>query len=83
MNQDLRAEEQSEVDAEAAERRAFLKKVGKASAAAPAVALLMAAHMKPANAQAAYGGGSGQVFCTDGRPVPPGMDPGEFCGGSS
>jgi len=47
-------------DAEAMERREFLKKVGKAGATAPAVALLMAASFKSGDAIAQqYGGGSG------------------------
>lgn len=46
-------------DAEAAARRDFIKKVGKAGAAAPAVALLMAANFKSAQAQITYGGGCG------------------------
>ena len=42
-------------------RREFIKKLGKASAAAPAVALLMAANFKDAQAADPYGtaGGSG------------------------
>jgi hypothetical protein len=46
-------------DAERVERREFLKKVGKVAATAPAVALLLSAHAKPASAQAGapYGGG--------------------------
>ena len=35
-------------------RREFLKKIGKAAASAPAVALLLAASSKPASAQAIY-----------------------------
>ena len=58
MDDKQHIEEQAGLDPEADARRAFLKKMGKASAAAPAVALLMAANMKPANAQT-YGGGSG------------------------
>lgn len=46
-----------ELDTEAQARRVFLRKVSRASAAAPAVALLMAANIKPASAQRAYGGG--------------------------
>ena len=44
-------------DSEADARREFIKKVGKAGAAAPAVALLMAANFKSAQAQSTYGGG--------------------------
>jgi hypothetical protein len=44
-------------DLEADARREFLRKVGRASAAAPAVALLMTANLKPANAQSTYGSG--------------------------
>ena len=44
---------------EAEARREFIKKVGKASAAAPAVALLMAANYKDAQANGAASGGSG------------------------
>jgi hypothetical protein len=46
-------------DAEIQARRTFLKQVGKASAMAPAVALLLAAQMKTAKAGDQYGGGSG------------------------
>ena len=46
-------------DSEASARREFLKKLGKAGATAPAVALLMAANSKPADAQAPYNGGGG------------------------
>jgi hypothetical protein len=56
MDQDARQTnppEQTEADA----RREFIKKLGKASAAAPAIALLMAANYKDAQAQ--NGGGSG------------------------
>jgi hypothetical protein len=51
------AEQQAETEAQA--RRKFLTKIGKAGAAAPAVALLMAANFKSAQAQATYGGGCG------------------------
>jgi len=44
-------------DSEADARREFIRKVGKAGAAAPAVALLMAANFKSAQAQSTYGGG--------------------------
>ena len=53
---DARPAMPQQVDAEA--RRDFLKKVGKASAAAPAAALLLAAADK-AEANAAPSGGSG------------------------
>jgi hypothetical protein len=43
------------VDAEA--RRTFLKRVGKATATAPAVALLLSASSKAASAQSAYAPG--------------------------
>lgn len=46
-------------DEETKARREFIKKMSKASAAAPAVALLMAANFKSANAQSTYGGGCG------------------------
>ena len=44
---------------EAKARREFIKRVGKASAAAPAVALLMAASFKDAKAKSDPSGGSG------------------------
>lgn len=44
-------------DAEKTARREFIKKVGKAGVAAPAVALLVAANFKSAQAQTQYGGG--------------------------
>jgi hypothetical protein len=44
---------------EADARREFIKKLGKASAAAPAIALLMAANYKDAQAQTQPSGGSG------------------------
>ena len=61
MNMELDKDNQSKPDdAEAMERREFLKKVGKAGATAPAVALLMAASFKSGDAIAQpYGGGSG------------------------
>ena len=46
-------------DVDASARRDFIKKVSKASAAAPAVALLLAANFKSANAESTYTGGSG------------------------
>lgn len=47
-------------DPEVQTRREFLKKVGKAGATAPAVALLMAANFKTGNAIAStYDGGGG------------------------
>ncbi len=49
--------EEPQGDAEADARREFIRKVGKAGAAAPAVALLMAANFKSAQAQSTYGGG--------------------------
>ena len=55
----------TELDKETILRREFLRKVGKATATAPAVALLMAASAKPASAVDGYGacgdseGGSG------------------------
>jgi hypothetical protein len=45
-------------DSELEARRQFLRKIGKASAMAPAVALLLAANLKTAKAQDQYGGGS-------------------------
>ncbi len=54
-------------DGEDAARRDFLKKVGKAGAAAPAVALLVAANFQPAQAQQTYGGGCG---CGCGGTIP-------------
>jgi hypothetical protein len=49
-----------ELDPETLARRSFLKKIGIAGAAAPAVALLMTANMKAAEAQTyGTGGGSG------------------------
>lgn len=45
-------------DPEATARREFLKKIGKAGATAPAVALLMAANFTAAQAQSQYGGGA-------------------------
>jgi hypothetical protein len=44
---------------EAQARREFISKIGKAGAAVPAVALLMAANFKSAHAQTTYGGGGG------------------------
>jgi hypothetical protein len=52
-------EEQPRDDAESDARRAFLSKIGKAGAATPAVALLMAANFKSAQANQTYGGGCG------------------------
>ena len=49
---DQNSQQSMPVDAtEADARREFIKKIGKASAAAPAVALLMAANYKDAHAQ--------------------------------
>ena len=45
-------------DPEAVARREFLKKLGKAGATAPAVALLMSANFTAAQAQPQYGGGA-------------------------
>jgi hypothetical protein len=59
MRENDTPEHSSEPDSESDARRVFLRKVGRASAAAPAVALLMAANIKPANAQRAYGSGNG------------------------
>lgn len=61
MDETQRTEDQIGLDAEAQERRLFLRKVWTASAAAPAVALLMAANLKVAQAQVQYGGGSGDA----------------------
>ena len=52
--------EQAELDVEAKARREFLKRIGKAGATAPAVALLLAANVKSASAiPYTYGGGCG------------------------
>jgi hypothetical protein len=57
---DQNSQQSMPVDAtEADARREFIKKIGKASAAAPAVALLMAANYKDAQAQVPASGGSG------------------------
>lgn len=49
---------QGELDVEAKARREFLKRIGKAGATAPAVALLLAANVKSASAvPQQYGGG--------------------------
>lgn len=61
---DTPSTQQQQVDVEADARRQFIKKVGKAGAAAPAVALLMAANFKSAQAQPAYGGGCAGCGCT-------------------
>jgi hypothetical protein len=50
---------EEKVDTETQARREFIKKLAKASAAAPAVALLLAANSKSAQAGPTYGGGSG------------------------
>ena len=51
---------QAELDVEAKARREFLKRIGKAGATAPAVALLLAANVKSASATPqTYGGGCG------------------------
>ena len=52
-------------DAEIEARRDFLKKLGAASATAPAVALLLAGSLKSGRAEANPGGGSGSG-CTSG-----------------
>ena len=52
-------ENQGQADAETEARRLFIKKVGRASAVAPAVALLIAANLKSAQAQSQYGSGGG------------------------
>ena len=44
-------------DDETVVRRDFLKRVGKATATAPAIALLMAANAKPASAKNPYSSG--------------------------
>ena len=56
----------SETEVEA--RRTFLKRVGKATATAPAVALLLAASTKAASAQSPYSPGdtSGDSTCEPG-----------------
>ena len=59
MDDHLSKDRQEQQDPETSARRSFLKKVGKAGAAAPAVALLMTANMKAAEAQVPSGGGSG------------------------
>jgi hypothetical protein len=46
----------AELDVEAKARREFLKRVGTVGAAAPAVALLLAANAKSASACSQYGG---------------------------
>jgi hypothetical protein len=57
---DQNSQESMPVDAtEADARREFIKKIGKASAAAPAVALLMAANYKDAQGQPGGPSGSG------------------------
>jgi hypothetical protein len=51
---------ETEPDDETVVRRDFLKRVGKATATAPAIALLMAANAKPASAEDTNGScGSG------------------------
>jgi hypothetical protein len=57
--QDTSASAEQQGDNEAQARREFISKIGKAGAAAPAVALLMAANFKSAHAQTTYGGGGG------------------------
>lgn len=47
------------IDQEAAARREFVKKLGKAGAAVPAAALLMAANFQSAQAADTYGSGGG------------------------
>lgn len=67
MNRDGKSlVEAPDTDVEAAARREFIKKVGKAGAAAPAVALLMAANFKSAQAQTQYGGGCAGCGCGPG-----------------
>lgn len=56
MDQDAPQSTSPQETTEADARREFIKKLGKASAAAPAIALLMAANYK--DAQAVNGGGS-------------------------
>lgn len=56
---DTKANEIQQADDDVTARRDFIKRMGKASAAAPAIALLMAANFKSANAQSTYGGGCG------------------------
>ena len=46
-------------DSEPRARREFLKRVGKAGAAVPAISLLLAANFLPGSAKAEAGGGSG------------------------
>jgi hypothetical protein len=57
-HEDSKAAIETPEDAEQVARREFLKKVGKAAATAPAVALLLSAHTKSASAQSGsdYGG---------------------------
>ena len=50
---------EAQVDGETQARREFIKKLGKAGAAAPAIALLMAAGSKSAQAEPTYTNGSG------------------------
>jgi len=52
-------EESRSPDPEAQARREFLKKIGKAGAAIPAVSLLLAANFKAASAQSGGASGSG------------------------
>lgn len=70
MNHDDTSQNQAPgTDVEASARRDFIKKVGKAGVAAPAVALLMAANFKSAQAQTQpYGGGCAGCGC---NPTPP------------
>ena len=64
MDENLRAESTQETaDSESEARRAFIQKMGRAGAAAPAVALLLAANYKSANAQTTYGGGGMGCGC--------------------
>ena len=58
MDQDAPQSTSPQEPAEADARREFIKKLGKASAAAPAIALLMAANYKNAQAQESSGSGS-------------------------
>ena len=58
-NDSLIFDDKETLDPEAKRRREFLKKVGKGTAAVPAVALLMAASAKQASAQNGGGSGSG------------------------
>lgn len=65
MDENVKTESsQGTANSESEARRAFIQKMGRAGAAAPAVALLLAANYKSANAApTTYGGGGCGCGC--------------------